>query len=90
VGAQFQTLFMLLRREIRYNHVRSCWLAASSGLLSHSSYCLLNAHVTALCKSRSNPEKALCESRFHLIVLRYFQVKSTLGIHPIRLVILVR
>ena len=70
IGAQFQTLFMLFKEEIRHNHVGSCWLTASSGLLSHSSCCLLNAHVTPLCNSRSNPGKALCESRFHSIINR--------------------
>jgi hypothetical protein len=30
------------------------------------------AHVAPLCNSRPKPEKALRESRFHLIVIRYF------------------
>jgi len=45
---------------------------ASSAMLSHSSSCLLITQVTPLRNSTSDPEKALCESRFHLIVTRYF------------------
>ena len=43
-----------------------------SALLSLRSTCLFIAHVAPLYNSKSNPEKALCESRFHLIVTRYF------------------
>ncbi|KAH8707568.1 hypothetical protein GQ44DRAFT_816339 [Phaeosphaeriaceae sp. PMI808] len=42
-----------------HNNAGSRWLRASSGVLSHSSSCLLIAHVAPLCNSRSNPEKAL-------------------------------
>ena len=55
-----------------HNHAGSRWLRASSDVLSHSSSCLLIAHVAPLRNSRSNPEEALCESRFHSIIYRYF------------------
>lgn len=48
IGAQFQTLFILLREEIRHDHAGSCWLMVSSGLFSHSSSCLLITHVIPL------------------------------------------
>jgi hypothetical protein len=72
IEAQFQTLFMLLREDIRHDHAGSRPLMASSGLLSHSSSCLLITHGTPLRNSRSDPENALYESRFHLIVIRYY------------------
>jgi hypothetical protein len=71
--------------QIRYNHDGSRPLMASSGLLSHSSSCLLIAHVAPLCNSSSNPERALREGRFHAIIFRDFRVKSTPSIHPDRL-----
>jgi hypothetical protein len=71
IGAHFRTLLMLLRKEIRHNQAGSRWLTASLDLLSHSSACLLIVHVTPLHNLRSNPEKALYKSRFHLIVNRY-------------------
>jgi hypothetical protein len=57
--------------SIRHAHVESSWLMASSVLLSHSSSCLLIAHVAPLYNSRSNLEKALYESKFHSIIYRY-------------------
>lgn len=72
IGIQNQTFFVLLRDEITL--AGSCWLRASSGVLSHRSSCLLIAHVASLRNSRSNPERALCESRLHFIVYHYFQL----------------
>jgi hypothetical protein len=51
-------------------------------VLSYSSRCLLIAHVTPLCNSSSNPEKALCEGRFHAIIYHYFPGRSTLSVQP--------
>jgi hypothetical protein len=63
--------------RIRYSHAGSRWLVANSGLHNHNLSCLLIAPVTPLRNSRSNQEKALCESRFHLIVIRYCMASHT-------------
>jgi hypothetical protein len=57
-------------------------------LLNHSSDRLVIAPVEPLRDLVSNPERNY-ERRFHLIVIRYFSVKSTLGLNPVWLVILV-
>jgi hypothetical protein len=56
-------------------HVDSGRAQECSRVLSHSSRCLLIAHVAPLCNSSSNPEKALCEGRFHAIIYRDFYKK---------------
>jgi hypothetical protein len=75
IGAQFQTLFMPLREEIRYNHASSRRLIASLGLLSHNLSCLVITHVIHLRNLKSDPEKALYAGRFHTIIFRYFDSK---------------
>jgi hypothetical protein len=44
---------------------------------------VLIARVTHLRNSRSNPEKALCESRFHLIVNHNSYAQTTLLLFPL-------
>jgi len=82
MGAQIQTL-MLFRGEIRHSRAASRRAQASSGFTAtiQGAYSLLT--LQPLGNSSSNPEKALCKSRFQLIVNRYFQVKSTLGMYQI-------
>jgi hypothetical protein len=66
IRAQIQAQFMPLKHGIRLAHGE---LTASSGMLSHSSICLLIAHVTLMRNSGSNPEKALGGSRFHFMTV---------------------
>ena len=82
VLAQFQTHFMLLRDEIRHNQKR---LRLKSGRLtlahvgsgraqecsSHSSSCLLIAHVIPLRNSCLKTEADLIDCSFHRRVYRY-------------------
>jgi hypothetical protein len=80
-GNQAQSRWLMLAHgELRHKSgtimLARVWLTASSGLRSHNSSCLLIAHITTLRNSSSNPEKALCESRFHLIIMRYYWGQS--------------
>jgi hypothetical protein len=69
----------LLRHEQTLNRQDRAWAKPEqtwpslSNLISHRSCCLLIAQATPLRNSVSNLERDFGESRFHLIVNRYFQ-----------------
>jgi hypothetical protein len=66
IGAQFQTLFMLLREEIRHDHAGSCWLTASSGTNQVQSRWLALAHGEL---RRAQASSATAQAAYSLLTL---------------------